>query len=130
MTDQPQNSLTIEQILEIAGKVPTWTSYESSLTERCWGRYTPESSYAAFTVTITPRKYPFIRKVKSVDLEVEFHGSNSTSSPLAKYYHVDWPAAIKLYNNARDSAIKNNLKKIEESRQEGIKCAQSILGKK
>jgi hypothetical protein len=133
MTDQPQNSLTIEQIIGISEKVNEWdTSSTTSLREYCYGRYVPESSssYTSFIITLTPNKYPFIRKVKSVDILVEFNGSNHSRSVLGKYYGIDWPAAIKLYNTARETALKNNKNKVENSRQEGVKLAQSLLEKK
>ncbi len=131
MTNQPQNSLTIEQILGISDKVDTWDTPVTSLREYCYGRYVPKSAiYTSFIITMTPHKLPFIRKVRSVDFVVEFNGSNSTRSVLGKYYGVDWPAAIKLYNNARENALKNNRENIEKSKQEGIKYAQSVLEKK
>ncbi len=135
MTDQPQNSLNIEQILEIAGKVENWDAScckNLEEVEGCWGRINLDknSIFCSFGITLKPNKSYFLKKLESIDLYINYRDKNSSELDLAHYYKVDWPAAISLYLVARENAFKRNLQAAEKRKQEGIDYAKSILGEK
>lgn len=128
--DPVKNELSIEEILAVAEKVETWNTGDADgLMTPCYGNYFPEKGLVRFGVNMRPQVSFLLKKVKSVDLYVEYRGSNSTTSVLAKYYAVDWPAAIKMYEVARENAKNNARIKLENNLKEGVERAR-LLAKK
>ncbi len=130
-SDEPvTNSLSIEEILAVAAKIETWnTSDTEELMTPCYGSYFPEKGLARFGVNIKAQVSLLLKKVKAVDLYIEYRGSNSSTSVLAKYYGVDWPAAIKMYESARENAKNNARIKMENNLKEGVERAKLIAKK-
>jgi hypothetical protein len=124
------NSVSIEEILAVAEKIETWnTSDTENRMTSCYGSYLTGEGLARFGVNIKPQLSLLLNKVKAVDLYIEYRGSNSSTSVLGKYYGVDWPAAIKMYESARENA-KNNIRiKLENNLKEGVERAK-LLAKK
>ena len=135
MTDQIQNSLTIEQILELAGKVETWIAPNYKKLEdieSCSGRLKLDSKsiFSSLEFVLTPHKSFLLKKVSCIDLHLTYTAAYGGDSILGRYYNVDWPIAIQVYVAARENAFKNNLSEEEKRKQEGIDYAKSLLEKK